>query len=101
MEKGLSTVSNPLTETTAEKAAAHDIAAPALAHRRELARRLSGGIEVTLYWNADDNSTSVEVSQPATEEALRFSVPPERALDAFYHPFSHLAAEGERWIVGS
>ena len=95
MEKGLSTVSKPLTETTAEKAALHDTVASSLAHRRELARRLSGGIEVTLYWSPDDNTTSVEVSQSATEEALLFNVPRERALDAFYHPFSHLTAEGE------
>jgi hypothetical protein len=100
MEKGLSTVSKPLTETTAEKAALHDTAAPSLAHRRELARRLSGGIEDTLYWSPD-NSTSVEVSQPATEEALLFNVPRERALDAFYHPFSHLPAGGERWNARS
>ena len=101
MEKGLSTVSKPLTEATAEKAALHHTAAPSLPHRRELARRLSGGIEVTLYWSPDDNTTYVEVSQPAIEEALRFSVPRERALDAFYHPFSHLPAEGERWNARS
>jgi hypothetical protein len=59
---------------------------------RELARRLNGGIEVTLYWNADDDSTSIEVWQPATEEALAFAVAREQALDAFYHPFAHLAA---------
>ena len=58
--------------------------------RRELARRVNGGIEVTLYWNTDDNSTSVEVWQPATEETLLFTVAQERALDAFYHPFAHL-----------
>jgi hypothetical protein len=97
MEKGLSTVSKPLTETTAEKAALHDTAAPSLAHCRELARRLSGGIVVTLYWSPNDNTTYVEVLQPAIEEALLFSVPRERALDAFYHPFSRLTAEEERW----
>jgi len=101
MEKGLSTVSKRLTETTAEKSALHDTAAPLFAHRRELACRLSGGIEVTLYWSPDDNTTSVEVSQLATEEALLFNVPRERALDAFYHPFSHLTVEGERWNARS
>ena len=90
-------MSKPLTETAAGKAALHDTAAPSLTHRRELARRLSGGIEVTLYWSPDDNTTYVEVSQPAIEEALLFNVPRERALDAFYHPFRHLTAEGERW----
>ena len=56
---------------------------------RELAHRVSGGIEVTLYWNADDDSTSVEVFQEATVVTLRLSVPRDRALDAFYHPFAH------------
>jgi hypothetical protein len=101
MEKGLSTMSKPLIETTAEKAVLQDTAAPSLTHRRELARRLSGGIEVTLYWSPDDNTTHVEVSQPAIEEPLLFNVPRERALDAFYHPFSHPTAEGERWNARS
>jgi hypothetical protein len=57
---------------------------------RELAHRVSGGIEVTLYWCAADNSTSIEVWQPASEERLAFVVPREQALDAFYHPFAHL-----------
>jgi hypothetical protein len=60
--------------------------------RRELARRASGGLEVTLYWNAPDNSTSVEVWQRASGEALAFAVAGEHALDAFYHPFAHLPA---------
>lgn len=59
--------------------------------RRELAHRVSGGIEVTLYWRADDNSTSIEVWQPASEERLAFAVPSEDALEAFHHPFAHLA----------
>jgi YD repeat-containing protein len=70
--------------------------------RRELAHRSGGGIEVTLYWNAADNSTSVDVFYPATEETLRFGVPRERALDAFYHPFAHIPAwpeDGEHSFV--
>ena len=58
--------------------------------RRELARRTGGGIEVTLYWDVDDDSISVEVFHPASEELLLITVAPERALDAFYHPFAHL-----------
>ena len=57
--------------------------------RRELARRVSGGIEITLYWSAADNSTSIEVWHPDSGETLAFAVLPERALDAFYHPFAH------------
>jgi hypothetical protein len=58
--------------------------------RRELARRVSGGIEVALFWSARDNSTSVEVWQRTSQETLRFTVAREQALDAFYHPFAHL-----------
>ena len=58
--------------------------------RRELAYRVSGGIEVTLYWSALDNSTSIEVWQPASDETFAYAVASERALDAFYHPFAHL-----------
>jgi hypothetical protein len=58
--------------------------------RRELASRVSAGIEVTLYWSAHDNSTSIEVWDPASAETLVFGVPREQALEAFYHPFAHL-----------
>jgi hypothetical protein len=60
--------------------------------RRELARRVSGGIEVALYWTPLDNSTAVEVWDSAHDETLVFAVPPERALEAFYHPFAQLSA---------
>ena len=59
--------------------------------RRELAHRVSGGMAVTLYWSADDNRTSVEIYHAATEQTLDFTVPAEHALDAFHHPFAHLA----------
>jgi len=59
--------------------------------RRELARRVSGGIDVALYWTLLDNSTTVEVRDSAYDETLVFAVPPERALEAFYHPFAQLS----------
>jgi len=58
--------------------------------RCELARRVSGGVEVALYWSADDNTTSIEVWQAETGETVLFAVAPDHALDAFYHPFAHL-----------
>jgi hypothetical protein len=58
--------------------------------QRELAYRVNGGIAVTLYWSADDDSTSVEIFHAATGQTFRFAVSRERALDAFYHPFAHL-----------
>jgi hypothetical protein len=58
--------------------------------RRELARRVSGGLEVALYWHPKDQSTSIEICQPATCETFAFAVPGEHALAGFYHPFAHL-----------
>ena len=66
--------------------------------RRELARRVSGGIEVSLYWDPLENNTTVEVWQPATEETLVFAVAPERALEAFYHPFAELASSFDELV---
>ena len=66
------------------------------APRRELAFRSSGGLEIALYWNADDNTTEIEVHQTATEETINFPVPPDRALDAFHHPFAHIADRSAR-----
>jgi hypothetical protein len=65
------------------------IAAPSR-HRHELACRVSGGIEVTLYWSSRDNVASIEIRQPASDERLEFAVTGDRALDAFHHPFAHL-----------
>jgi hypothetical protein len=80
-------------ETILEEDASGDTWPGIIRPRRELARRMSGGIEVTLYWSAHDNHTSIEVWQSATEETLHFNVAPELALEAFYHPFAHLRYE--------
>jgi hypothetical protein len=63
---------------------------PATCTRLELAHRFSGGLEVALYWCADDNRTTIEIWHAATEQLFTFAVAPERALDAYYHPFAHL-----------
>ena len=57
---------------------------------RELAHRSASGLEVALFWDAADNTTSIEIHHAASEETLRFDVPHELALDAFYHPFAHV-----------
>jgi hypothetical protein len=61
--------------------------------RRELATRVNGGLQITLYWDSRDNSTSVDLYHAATGETISFRVPPGRALDAFHHPFAHLGHE--------
>ena len=63
----------------------------AIGARRELAHRISGSIEITLYWSPEGNGISVEVRErDSTQLLLAFPVARESALDAFYHPFVHL-----------
>jgi len=47
--------------------------------RRELDQRVNGGLEITLYWNAYDNSTSVEIYHHETGETIGFPVPADQA----------------------
>jgi hypothetical protein len=73
-------------------AAAHDL--------RELDHRMSGGLEIRLLWDARENSTIVELRHGVLGDLpLQFEVPPERALDAFRHPFAHLAADPDDVFV--
>jgi hypothetical protein len=58
--------------------------------RRELDRRVSGGLEIALFWDQRDNSTSIDLHHEDVDETISFRVPPNRALDAFHHPFAHL-----------
>jgi hypothetical protein len=59
--------------------------------RQELAQRTSGGLQITLYWDAEQDGTIVEVHQPATQETIAIPVTHDQALDAFHHPFAYLA----------
>jgi hypothetical protein len=78
-----------------------NIATLASRTRRELAQRVNGGLEITLYWHPHDNSTSVEIHEATTDETISFPVPADRALEAFNHPFAHLGdrIEQERQLV--
>jgi len=58
--------------------------------RRELARRVCGGLKVTLFRDTRNDSTNIELHHTAITEAISFRVPAERALDAFRHPFAYL-----------
>jgi hypothetical protein len=79
---------NVVTQTPARVEAA-DTAALLLGRGlHELAYRISGGMEIRLYWDADEDSTRVEVWQPVSGELLLLEVPRGRALEAFYHPFA-------------
>jgi hypothetical protein len=58
---------------------------------RELAARESDGIHVVLFWNPDENALTVSVEDVRIGDRFQLAVAPERALDAFYHPFAYAA----------
>ena len=57
---------------------------------QELARRVSGGLEVTLFRDIRDSRIHIELRHAAINEPISFRVPPDQALDAFHHPFVYL-----------
>jgi hypothetical protein len=67
--------------------------ATAFPKRRELARRTSDGIEVTLFWSKPSNRVAIAVLDTRSDEALEFEVEGRAALDAFNHPFAYAATQ--------
>ena len=57
--------------------------------RTELAQRQNDGIEVTLLWSRDDDSVAVHVRHLRTGKTAELTVEPDRALEAYYHPFAY------------
>jgi hypothetical protein len=55
---------------------------------RELAARENDGIRVRLLWHARDDRLVLEIEDLRTGETSELSVPRDRGLDAFYHPFT-------------
>jgi hypothetical protein len=60
---------------------------------RELAERTSNGTRVRLLWCQGTSDLWIEVREPDTHPALAIPIPPERALDAFYHPYAYAGAD--------
>ena len=61
---------------------------------RELAQRLSGMDEVLLLWHPEVERVELSVRDATTGAGFHVEVAPDRALDAFYHPYAY-AAPGE------
>jgi hypothetical protein len=59
---------------------------------RELAQRLTGGVEVLLLWYPDIDLVELSLQDRATGGGLRVEVAPEDAIDAFYHPYAYASA---------
>jgi len=64
---------------------------PAIPEIHELAARESDGLHVLLLWHADENEVTVSVEDTRLGDRFQLSVAPDRALDAFYHPFAYAA----------
>jgi hypothetical protein len=64
----------------------------AFTERRELAHRISDGIEVTLLWSKATDRVTIAVLDSRSEESLEFDVDGSAALDAFTHPYAYAAA---------
>jgi hypothetical protein len=58
---------------------------------RELAARDSDGVHVRLLWHPSDNAVIVSVEDARFGDRFQIAVAPDRALDAFYHPFAYAA----------
>jgi len=64
---------------------------PATPQPRELAARESDGIHVWLLWHPDQSAVTVSVEDARVGDRFQLAVAPDRALDAFYHPFAYAA----------
>jgi hypothetical protein len=64
---------------------------PVTPQARELATRESDGINVVLLWHPDENALTVSVEDARAGDHFQMQVAPDRALDAFYHPFAYAA----------
>jgi hypothetical protein len=61
-------------------------------HRtRELAARESDGLHVLLLWHPEEHAVTVTVEDARVGAGFHLAVAPDRALDAFYHPFAYAA----------
>lgn len=64
---------------------------PTTSCSRELAARESAGLKVLLLWHPETDALTVSVEDVRIGGRLQLAVAPDRALDAFYHPFAYAA----------
>jgi hypothetical protein len=58
---------------------------------RELAARECDGSSVRLLWHPREDAVLVSVEDARVGDCFQLAVAPERALDAFHHPFAYAA----------
>jgi hypothetical protein len=60
---------------------------------KELAKRSSEGVVVSLLWHRADDRVVVVVDDTHTGERFRLPARRENALEVFYHPFAYAPAK--------
>ena len=63
---------------------------------KELDRRLSNGIDVSLLWDERDNSVMVSVVDIRSGKSFNLEASPDNAREIFHHPYAHAARQGLR-----
>ena len=61
---------------------------------RELAHRVSDGIEILLVWHEGTDELLVSVSDERSGDYFELTAGPDQALDVFNHPYAHAAFRG-------
>ena len=59
---------------------------------RELARRASDGVVVSLLWRQADGRLTVVVNDTRTGETFKLPARRDNALDVFHHPYAYKPA---------
>jgi hypothetical protein len=63
--------------------------------RRELAHRITDGVEVTLYWTPRTNALAVNVYDQTTDDSFELVLGPQDSpLEVFRHPYAYAAWRG-------
>ena len=62
--------------------------------RRELARRSSAGVDVTLYWHPTLDELIVCVCDERQGAHFEIRPAPDLALDVYYHPYAYADRDG-------
>ena len=61
---------------------------------RELAHRVTDGVDIVLFWNEATDELTVYVSDERNGAYFELAAPRNQALDVFYHPYAYAASRG-------
>ena len=64
---------------------------------RELAQRLTGAVEIALFWLAGTDCLWVSVRDASGGADFRLDVDPAEAMEVFHHPYAYAASRGVQY----